>query len=313
MNGSLDLRQAMDYYLASRRQLGFALKSEGGQLRSLARYAQEHGDPASLSIDMMVGWAQESPQAQRPYQAKRLGVARRFARFQAAFDPATQVPAPGLLGSSVCRRAVHLYTPEEVQALLQASLQVGAPQPRPGQTYSTLLGLLWCTGLRISEALRLQRQDIDWSSGVLRIGRSKFGQGRLLPVSVTTLAALAAYDQQRPRDASQAFFTLQSDHPLCYERVRKVFRHLTEQLGWTHPPVPRRHDFRHTFAVNALISWHEQKRDVQEKILGLSTYLGHRCLKHTYWYLSAVPKLMSLIVARLPNPLAPRKGALSCV
>lgn len=313
MNGSPALSEAIDYYLASKRQLGFALKREGGPLRSLARYAQEHGDPASLTIDLMVAWAQESADAQRPYQAKRLDMARRFARFQSAFDPATQVPAPGLLGSSVCRRVVHLYTPEELQRLLQEALKLGALQPRAGQTYSTLLSLLWCTGLRISEALHLQCEDIDWSTGVLTIRGSKFGQGRLVPVSATTLKALAAYHQQRPRDATSAFFTLQANHPLCYERARKVFRQLTQQLGWTAAPLPRLHDFRHTFAVNTLIGWHEQRIDVQEKILSLSTYLGHRCLKHTYWYLSAVPKLMRLVVARLPDPLAPRKGALALV
>jgi len=313
MNGSSPLSEAIDYYLASKRQLGFALKREGSSLRSLARYAQEHGDPVSLSVEVMVGWAQQSAQAQRPYQAKRLDMARRFARFQSAFDPATQVPAPGLLGCSTCRRAVHIYTPQEVQALLQAALEADPARPRLGQTYHTLLGLLWCTGLRISEALHLQREDIDWPTGVLTIGRSKFGQGRLLPVSPTTLVALAAYDQRRPQDANPAFFTLGSNHPLCYERARQVFRQLTEQLGWTGAPVPRLHDFRHTFAVNTLIGWHEQKIDVQEKILLLSTYLGHRCLKHTYWYLSAVPKLMRLVAARLPDPLAPGKGALALV
>lgn len=313
MNGSSALSEAIDYYLASKRQLGFALTREGSQLRSLAHYAQEHGDPAALTIDVMMGWAQESADAQRPYQAKRLDMARRFARFQSAFDPATQVPAPGLLGSSVCRRAVHLYTLEELQDLMQAALDLGALQPRVGQTYYTLLGLLWCTGLRISEALHLHCEEIDWSTGVLTIGGSKFGQGRLVPVSATTLAALAAYHQQRPPDTTSAFFTLQSNRPLCYERARKVFRQLTEHLGWTAAPLPRLHDFRHTFAVNTLIGWHEQKIDVQEKILLLSTYLGHRCLKHTYWYLSAVPKLMSLVAGRLPDPLAPRKGALALV
>jgi integrase len=245
MNDAPALSQAIDRYLSCKRQLGFALKREGSQLRSLARYAQEHGDPASVTIDLLVSWAQEPAGAQRSYQAKRLDVARRFARFQSAFDPATQVPAPGLLGSSVCRRDVHIYTAEEVELLLPRARNMGAPQPRPGQTYHTLLGLLWCTGLRISEALHLQRAEIDWSTGVLHIARGKFGQARLIPVSATTLAALAQYDQQRPRDHHPAFFTLKANHPLCYERARQVFRQLTQQLGWTHPPRPRLHDFRH--------------------------------------------------------------------
>jgi integrase len=309
MNRSTALGQAIDDYLSCRHQLGFALRAEGAQLRSLGRYAQEHDGAAPLTIDCMVAWAQSPPGATPPYCAKRLDIARRFAQFQAAFDPATQVPPPGMLGSSSCRPAVHVYTQEEVRTLLQAAAQVGAPEPRPGQTYQTLLGLLWCSGLRISEALHLQCADIAWESGVLTIRHSKFGQSRLIPVADTTLAALRRYDQQRPADTTPAFFTLGADHPLCADRARKVFRQLCLQLNWTQPPQPRLHDFRHTFAVNSLIRWHQQGADVPQKILSLAAYLGHRRLSHTYWYLSAVPQLMSLVTARLPDPLALQKGA----
>ncbi len=316
MSGSTDLRQAIDYYLSCRHQLGFALRAEGARLRSLACYAQQHHRATFLTIDCMVAWAQSPAGASPHYYAKRLGIARRFAQFQAAFDPATEVPPAGMLGSCSCRPPVHIYTEGEVRALLQAAAQVGSPETRPGQTYQTLLGLLWCSGLRISEALHLQRTDIDWPSGALTIRHAKFGQSRLVPVADTSLAALRRYDQQRPADTAdttRAFFTLGADHPLCADRARKVFHQLCAQLSWTEPPRPRLHDFRHTFAVNSLIRWHQQGADLQQKILSLAAYLGHRRLAHTYWYLTAVPQLMSLITARLPNPLALPKGALSDV
>jgi integrase/recombinase XerD len=206
MSGSTALRQAIDYYLSCRHQLGFALRAEGAQLRSLASYAQQHHGSAPLTIDCMVAWAQSPAGASPHYGAKRLGIARRFAQFQAAFDPAIEVPPAGMLGSCSCRPAVHLYTEDQVQTLLQAAAKVGFPAPRPGQTYQTLLGLLWCSGLRISEALHLQCADIDWQSGVLTIRHTKFGQSRLIPVADSTLAALRRYDQQRPADTTRTFF-----------------------------------------------------------------------------------------------------------
>lgn len=80
--------------------------------------------------------------------------------------------------------------------------------------------------------------------------------------------------------------------PLGYTGVSAVFRSLCHQLGWTQPPVLRLHDLRHTFAVRTLVNWYQRGEPVTAKLWSLSTYLGHRHLADTYWYLTAVPELM---------------------
>ena len=298
------LSQAIDYYLALRRRLGFSLEREGAQLLALGRYVQKSGHAGPLTIELMVRWAQSSPKASQRQQARRLEIARRFAQFWAGFAPATEVPSPALLGSSASRRRAHIYSAQQMGNLLQAASQLPGPPAWRGLTFQTLLGLLACTGMRISEALQLQGRDLDQAHSLLHLRHTKGGQSRQLILHPSALAALQRYDRKRPaRHPDSAFFSLRSGQPLGYDTVQEVFCQLRQRLGW---PIPgwRLHDLRHTFAVNCLLGWYRQGADVDQKMLALSTYLGHARPQDTYWYLSAVPELMALVQARWQNPQA---------
>lgn len=312
---ALSLARAITFYLESRRQLGFALKCEGALLRNLAGYAQQVRHRGPLTTDLALRWVQRSPLASSPCRARRLEVVRGFALFWRAFDPRTQIPPAGLFGPTYRRRPVHLYTPEEIAVLLAAAQQLPPPQSLRPSTLVTLLGLLACTGLRISEALHLQLQDWDPTEALLRIRRAKSGQSRYVPVSLSTAAALQTYLQARrkafPRARSSAFFLNEHGQPLTYRPIQRTFRAICDQLGWQQQPRPRLHDLRHYFAVGRLIGWYRQgHKQVHRHILALAVYLGHRNIRHTYWYLSAVPELLALGTARWAQALAGQKGAL---
>src|SRR5262249_11670718 len=112
-----------------------------------------------------------------------------------------------------------------------------------------------------------------------------------------------------PRSDSSAFFLVEPGHPLSYKKASKTFGILRIKLGWKQSPAPRLHDLRHTFAVNRLIAWQRQGGDeVSRKILALATYLGHRNIRHSYWYLSAVPELLALAGKRLIHAEAKEGG-----
>jgi integrase len=292
------LAKAIDYYLALRRQLGFRLQREGAHLIALATYAQRTGHVGALTVDLMVRWAQASAKASLRQQARRLEIARRFAQFWAGFAAATEVPCAGLLGSSASVRRAQIYSPKQIGELLQAAGQLPGPPVWRGLTFQTFLGLLACTGMRVSEALQLQRRDLEPGQSLLRLRHTKGGQSRQVILHASALAALQHYDQQRPAGRPESpFFSLRAQKPLSYGIVREVFGQLRQRLGW---PMPgwRLHDLRHTFAVNCLVRWYQQGANVDQKILALSTYLGHARPQDTYWYLSAVPQLMALVQAR---------------
>ena len=294
--------------------MGFALVKEGFQLHGLARYAEQIGHTGPLTAQLAIQWAQQPPQADRLYWASRLDVVRRLARFWLAYDPRTEIPPRGLFGSAHRRRSVHIYTPQEIGALLEAAFALGHVHPLRGRVFCTLLGLLDCTGLRIGEALGLGDKDVDWSAGVLTIRHAKYGHARLIPVHSSTLEALRHYRTFRDRamrpHAAPAFFVTIGGQPLGYVGVGAVFRRLCRRLGWTQQPVPRLHDLRHTFAVRTLLNWYRSGQPVEPKLWTLSTYLGHRHWADTYWYLTAVPELMQLCQKRFAAAQAWASGGM---
>ena len=308
------LKWAVAFYLQSRRCLGFALETEGRLLQNLVAYAHQLNHRGALTTEVALNWAQVPPPANLLQRARRLVAVRHFALFWAAFDPRTQVPPAGLFGSAYGRRGpVHIYTPQEITALLRAAEQL--PPPKSPRTFRTLLGLLACTGLRISEALQLHLADWDSTQAVLTIRQTKFGQSRYVPLSPSAQNALNTHLQARakafPKGHAAALFLNAQAKPLAYWQAGETFAALRQQLGWQdRQPRPRLHDLRHTFAVECLLGWYRQGQEaLNAKILSLAVYLGHRNIRHTYWYLSAVPELLALGSARWAKALAPRKGA----
>lgn len=233
---------------------------------------------------------------------RRMTAVRGFARYLAGVDPATEVPPLGLLPQQTRWRGPFVFSPADIDLIMN---RVGDfTPPLRSATYVTLIGLLAATGLRIGEAIKLDRADIDWSAGLLLIRESKFGKSRLVPVTDTTLQALSNYarlrDQLQRRVRQPSFFTSRTRHRLCYAAVSESFRNVIDNsgIGADAPRRPRLHDLRHTFAVRTLLGWYRSGEDVQAKVPALSSYLGHREPGSTYWYLSAVPELLACAAAR---------------
>jgi integrase len=254
------MTQLAKEYLVYRRKLGFALRIEGRQLLVFARWADGIGHRGPLTIDLALRWARLPLKAAPLYWARRLEVVRCFARYRAILDPRTQVPVERLLGPAHRRTTPHIYSPGQVGQLLS---RAGTLPPKRGlrpQTYKVLLGLLACTGLRISEALKLRRDDVEMEQGLLRIGPSKFCPGRTLPLHPTTVAALRRYarfrDRYLPMCLDSAFFLSERGKALPYFTVRSVFRRICHRLGWraeSGKRAPRLHDLRHSFACCNLL------------------------------------------------------------
>jgi integrase len=298
------LTQAIDFYLDTRRQWGFALNTEERTLRQLAAYAGQIHHRGPLTTELVLAWAALPARASTLWWATRLSVAGRFARFIAPFDPRTQVPPAGVFGPAGRRRSVHLYTPQQIAQVGAAAATLEPVASLRPATFRTFWGLLPCTGLRVGEALRLQDADFDPQASTLTIRRSKFGRSRCLPLHPSAVAALGAYQEQRqqyfPAPTVPRFFLTFTGKPLSYSQAEKTFRRLRQQLGWQFTPTPRLYDLRHTFAVERLLGWYRQGPDpVDQHIYTLATYLGHRHIRHTYWYLSAVPELLALANARV--------------
>jgi integrase len=289
-------------YLQLRRSLGHQLDDAGRLLPRFVGFLDDRG-LSTVTVAAAVEWA--TLPAAEPWSTvgpRRMTAVRGFARYLAGVDPVTEVPPLGLLPLQARWRGPFVYSPADIDLILH---RVGDfTPPLRSATYVTLIGLLAATGLRIGEAIKLDRADIDWSTGVLLIRESKFGKSRLVPVTESTVRALSDY--ARLRDELQhwvrqrSFFTSRTRHRLCYAVVSEAFRNVIDAsgIGADAPRRPRLHDLRHTFAVRTLLSWYRSGEDVQAKVPALSTYLGHREPCSTYWYLSAVPELLACAATR---------------
>lgn len=292
-------------YLAYRRNLGFQLRKKEPLLLQFATYVDRIGHRGPLTTELAVRWARLPAQASPLHWALRLEVVRGFARYLAIFDPDTEIPPPGLLGPAYRRVTPHIYSQEEVSALLAAACRL---RPRHGlrpHTYATFFGLLACTGLRGCEARRLTQSDVAWEQNLLTIRATKFRKTRLVPLHPTTTQALRSYAQLRdrfhPLRPSDAFFVTRHGTPLSATVVQGTFEKLRDQLSWSARSgnrAPRIHDLRHTFACRRLLQWYKDGVAVDAIIDALSTYLGHADVTNTYWYLTGVPELLELAVAR---------------
>lgn len=296
------LEQSLADYLQLRRSLGHQLADAGRLLPRFVAFLDDRGLPAVTVAAAMEWAAVPAADLRSTVGSRRMTAVRGFARYLAGVDPATEVPPLGLLPQPARWRGPFVFSPADIGLIMN---RVGDfTPPLRSATYVTLIGLLAATGLRIGEAIKLDRADIDWSAGLLLIRESKFGKSRLVPVTDTTLQALSDYaglrDQLQRRVRQPSFFTSRTRHRLCYAVVSGAFRTVVDDsgIGADAPRRPRLHDLRHTFAVRTLLGWYRSGEDVQTKIPALSTYLGHREPGSTYWYLSAVPELLACAAAR---------------
>lgn len=298
MNRTTIYEYAKDY-LAQCHALGFEMRGKEHALRSFADYVSKHGRNGTITTALAVEWATSSPSTSSSYRCRLLSVARTLARYCAAFDPQTEIPPAGLVGGGPRRQPPHIYSHSEIQELLRLTRALKPADTLRPHTYTVVLGLLACTGIRIGEALRLDLSDCHWDISALTIRNSKRLSERLVPLHSSTLDVLHDYAKRRSnylRDPTvSTFFISDQGRPLSHSTVGKLFQTLRAEAGIrTTGRQPRIHDLRHTFACNRILQWRKEGVPIDHALAFLSAYLGHVEPTDTYWYLSAVPDLLDL-------------------
>lgn len=302
------LHESVLEYLELRRSLGFRLKKDEHLLLDFADFMERHR-ASHITAKLAVEWARRPSSTDANYHAGRLRAVRSFARHHILSDPKSVVPAADLLPRQRSTFQPHIFSQEEIGRILAGSLR-----PWGGATRFycigryTIYGLLSVSGMRVSEALNLDVEDVDLEEGVLTIRNTKFGKSRLVPVHPTTLAVLRHYRQER--DAFLAgrivkpFFVSTHSRRITIHALDRAFWRLTCRLGLRSRSDhigPRLHDLRHTMAIEVLRRCYSAGDNPERRLPALSTYLGHSHLNFTYWYLHQNPGLMTEAMERLQH------------
>jgi integrase len=303
------LKKHLRDYLELRRGLGFELGRVESRLRSFVVFMKTKR-ARQITTKLALEFALRSDRAVST-QAGYLSAIRGFAQYLSGIEPKTEVPPGGLIRRGQ-RPQPYIYSNDEIIRIMKAA-QEQPSTPRYAlkpHTLYCLFGLLSVTGMRLTEALSLRFEDIDWKNGVLTIGRAKFQKSRLVPLHKSALQELRTYIEyrnqffaERPwrRPVSRIFVSTHGG-ALTSSDVGANFRMLTCQIGIREAGAnrgPRIHDLRHRFAVSTLLRWYRRGKNVDLLLPVLSTYLGHVFITGTYWYLTCTPELMAAAAKRL--------------
>ncbi len=290
------LSRMMDDYIALRHASGFKCVDVEKQLRSYIRFTHEQGhSDEHLCAAMVIEWAKLGRSPRTRY--RRFRTISMFADYLRVEDERHDpMPLDAFPAVHSQRCPPRIFSPVEMARVLSVTdTLVPVISIRP-LMYRTLFGLLFATGMRISEALHLRLEDVQPDG--LMIHKTKFGKSRQLPMHPSTAAELEKYlliRRNLPAESDQLFLSWRWYRPMGVATVRRTFQVLCDRAG-IHGSggrrKPRLHDLRHSFAVHALVRCQAERDGVNRHMLALSTYLGHVSISSTYWYLEQTPELL---------------------
>ncbi len=282
-------------YIALKQKLGFRFKTGAVILLQLDRLAAKRKETAAgITQELAQEWAQKRAHESSLYHRERIRQLLGFSAYLRDLGIASHLPR--LPRPVACTFIPYIYSKEEIEAIFSAcdQLQLNPLCIGVGSSLMSmpaLLRLLYGTGLRISEALALQNQDVNLEQHYVRVKDAKNKQQRLLPLSKSLVAVLKQYvhyrDELPLEKRSDYFFVKLNGKPCSGNSIRIWFKKCLFKAG---VPLrgdkqgPRIHDLRHTFAVTALAHMAEAGVDLYVSLPILSRYLGHQTLESTNHY-----------------------------
>lgn len=266
---------------------------------SRSQFDSQRMDPQTIAL-----YIEEQAQVGLSTRYHRFCAMKQFCVFLWETDPSSHVPDTIPSGRNADGYHAHIYSSAEVSSLLRIASLLSPEKPLRAQTYATVIGLLYATGMRISEAIGLNMKDFHQDTGLLYISEGKFGKSRWIPLSPSARQAVEHYIDLRsmspPADPETPLFINLCGRRLNRDTVSGMFRGMLRQAGLRtgKGPGPRLHDLRHSFAVRRLLQWYQEGKDVNARLPWLATYMGHVHIAHTMTYLHATAELLQEVGSR---------------
>lgn len=294
-------------FLAFKRAMGIGYRRAEFVLNSFVRFVHDqYGErPASLE-QAVTRWASRIEGRKAVTVGNEFGVVRQLCLFRRRSDPHGFVPDHAVAPVKESVFMPYIFSREEVLALVDAATRHEG-RSLWGVMLRALTLVLYCTGMRLGEAVRLRMVDVDLRRAVLTVQRSK-RRSRILAIRDDLVAELRQYLRHREEvlAASGApdplmLFIRRDGSALTLHAASDVLRGLLREQGFKPPrgrSGARPYEFRHAFAVHRLTAWALEGVDVHAKLPWLSAYLGHQNVLGTEVYLKATPQLLQLASQR---------------
>lgn len=278
-------------------------------LKYLDRFLMRELKPGwPITRELVECWFKEIEHLSSGTRINRISILRQFCSYLSLFDRRTYIIHRSFTPRRT-RPIPYIYSEQEVCSIIEAAMQIGPDGSLRPAVISTLIGLLYSTGLRIGEALRLTLADVDLEDHLLTIRETKFKKSRYVPLSPSTVDHLDAFLRQRkeagfPTSPTAHVFISPVGRAYGPERICAILMTILRKIGLRGPKGergPRLHDFRHSFAVNRLAQWYRQAENINAKLPLLTTYLGHTTVTCTEVYLQSTAELLEKTGKRFHN------------
>lgn len=304
-----ELAVHLQEFIAEKRSVGYVYNTEAKQLSRFSRFSLGYEIPRDeLPESLVKAWIARVPTDSDRNQYSRYSLIGQFAKYMVRMGHPAYIPAPTDIGKTHRTFTPYIFTHDEIRALFAVLDSLETPprsgSPRRKDIIPVLFRLLYCCGLRVSEAVTLKGEDVDLENGVLTIKNSKFGKSRYVPMSPETTARCAEYGRTRlvGRAGVDWFFAAPDGGHYDVRSIYSMFRQYLWDAGISHGGKgkgPRVHDLRHTFAVHCLQKWAAGGEDVTTALPLLSAYMGHADFSATERYLrltaEVYPEISSLM------------------
>jgi len=302
------LKPSITRYLTLKRALGRQYSNEERVLQSIDDFMRLSA-PADLTASTFARWAQSLEHLTPTVRRSRMRIVRNYCLFRRRCEAKCFVPDPLLFPAPHQAVKPYIFTKEEIARILAAAhrLEPANGSPLRSQVYRLAITLLYTTGLRRGELTRMTLGDYDATQHTLLVSQTKFHKSRYLPLSEDGVRELERYRRARRAhhlsllpEVPMMWNSYTGHHRFTSAGLAQGIRELFRKTGIRTPDhrLPRVHDFRHTFAVHALLRWYEAGADVQAKLPLLATYMGHVSIISTEYYLHFIEPLASAASAR---------------
>jgi len=310
------LGEKIRQHLALRRSLGYIYQAVEYTLDAFDQYLDKnYPDCTTITRDMIVGYIKTTQDKLPLTRAGHITHLRQFCRFMFQFDIETYIPEKGLIPPAKVQVEPYIFTQNDINKVMEQANNLNAQNKLLPQTYATIIGLLWTTGMRIGEVIRLKIEDIDHVNGILYVRQTKFFKSRAIPLLPSTAQKLKTYLTQREKhgykNVSDDFvFINNQGHACTISTTPRTIRTLIIRAGIKSPNnhTPRVHDIRHSFATNWLRDIYQSGKDPNSYLPVLATYLGHANIANTQVYLHPSVELLGTAGKKLKAYVQSKQG-----
>ncbi len=308
--------EMMTQHLVLRRSLGYRYVSAEYTLDAFDQYLDGYFPKCKvITRQMVVDYLKTTINHLPSTRADHVSILRQFCRFMLQYDLTTYLPEKGLVSRAMVQVKPYIFTEEDIDKIMQQAMRLNVKSELLPYTYQTIIGLLWVTGMRIGEIIRLKIADIDVAQDTLTIRQTKFFKSRMIPLLPSTTQKLVDYLQRRSRcgysnEPTGAVFINNRGRPCTISTTPKTLHTLMVRAGLrSHQNrTPRVHDIRHSFATRWLMDIYQSGKDPNIYLPILATYLGHTNIANTQVYLHPSLELLGIAGEKLYSYVQSNQG-----